>query len=669
MLHKEIPFLRIGLPLCAGIITGLYLKPDILFLVIVILLLVCGLSFSLTFNRYQTDMIYGLTFSLAIYICGILLYTNEKNRLLNLNPVPAQFFCTVSDYPEERENSYKLEIELEQMRANNHLTETHGSMILYVKKDSLLSSLIPGDKLIIKCIPQEIKNRGNPDEFDYRFFLETRGIRHFAFIQSTDIIRREEPVRRKLIHKALIVRQKIINMYQERGITGDRLALVAAITVGQKNMLDPEKKQYFIKAGVMHIMAVSGLHAVILSFFIFKMLFFLRGKLNLIRVSVTLLLLWSFAFITGLTPSVLRATLMFSFLQAGMLMKRPVNSINSVLASAFILILIRPSVIFDAGFLLSYSAVIFIISFYQDLYLKLQFKYWLPDKIWQIAAVTLVAQAGTLSLTIMLFNRFPTWFILSNTLIIPVSSLLIIIGCLVPLTFPIVFISQFLASILGLLTEFTETITQKAASLPWSTIENIGITSLESILLTASIYLLGLYFLRKQSLPAIIPLIVILFFIIAGTFKNISNRTTNELIVYNTVGSTTIGIRSGNTVDIFSDTNIIKPEVKRHCATQGLKIRIHDPVTRIRHIKTGDTNILICDSLNNNIINKTKPDIVILAGLHPEVDRGIITGGPIKKVIISSDVSTGFYLPQDLASAKMDTIHFVRKSGAYVTRL
>ena len=105
-------------------------------------------------------------------------------------------------------------------------------------------------------------------------------------------------------------------MYKERGITGERLALVAAITLGQKNMLDPEQKSYFIKAGVMHIMAVSGLHTVILSLFVFNVLFFLKGTVKIVRIIITIVILWSFAFVTGLTPSVLRATLMFSFLQA-----------------------------------------------------------------------------------------------------------------------------------------------------------------------------------------------------------------------------------------------------------------------------------------------------------------------------------------------------------------
>ena len=118
--------------------------------------------------------------------------------------------------------------------------------------------------------------------------------------------------------------------------------------------------------------------------------FFLKRRYNILRILITILILWSFAFITGLTPSVLRATLMFTFIQAGTLMKRRVNGINSVLASAFVLILIRPSVVFDAGFLLSYSAVIYIISFYQAFYNKIAIQNMLGDKIWQSAVITIL---------------------------------------------------------------------------------------------------------------------------------------------------------------------------------------------------------------------------------------------------------------------------------------
>jgi competence protein ComEC len=242
----------------------------------------------------------------------------------------------------------------------------------------------------------------------------------------------------------------------------------------------------------------------------------MKRRFNILRIIITILILWSFAFVTGLTPSVLRATLMFSFLQAGKMMKRPANGINSILASAFFLIIIRPSVIFDAGFLLSYSAVIYIICFYKDLYLILHFKNWLTDKIWQAVVVTLIAQAGTLPLTIMLFNRFPTYFILANITIVPISNLLIINGCLVPMFFRIRFLSHFLALLLNYLTGLTESLTSRAASLPYSTIENIGSTTIECILLTVTIFLFVHFFLKKKSIPVSYPVffLILYFYII-----------------------------------------------------------------------------------------------------------------------------------------------------------
>ena len=450
-------------------------------------------------------------------------------------------------------------------------------------------------------------------------------------------------------------------MFSERGISDERLGLVAAITLGQKNMLDPEQKQYFMKAGVMHIMAVSGLHAVILSLFIFKMLFFLKGKLNIVRVLITLFILWAFAFITGLTPSVLRATLMFSFLQAGSIMKRPVNGINSVLASAFILILIRPSVIFDAGFLLSYSAVIFIICFYRDLYLKISFRHRIPDLIWQSAAVTIIAQAGTLPLTVMLFNRFPVWFVISNVIIVPLSSLVVITGGLVLMTYPLQLLSHLLAVAMEFLTHFTETLTERAASLPFSTIENVGFSTIQCILLTITLFLLLRFLLDRKSLPVFYPLILFLLFISAGTIKVLSNRKSSEIIVYNTIGNTTIGVKTGRILTYYSDTPGLVREVERHKAMSGLKEK--------REIIHGNTsisindkyNILITNLLTTSILNKSSPEIVILTGTKPVIERNIMMKGYLKALVIGPEAVQRLRMPLIQA----DTVHFVRNAGAF----
>ena len=669
MLHKEIPFLRIGLPLCIGIISGLYIQPDTTVLVIACIIIISGFFLSLFFNKYLRNQVFGYALTLSLVITGLLLYTNEKKSISTLKSEKTTFICTLSDYPEEKENSYRLLLKLNRKIEGGKSEPVKGSIMIYNKKDSSAISLTPGDILIIRCTPVEIANRSNPYEFDYRFFMENQGIRYYAIIKSNDLLKHIIPIHRNLIHKALIIREKIIQMFKERGIKGERLALVAAITLGQKSMLDPEQKLNFMKAGVMHIMAVSGLHAVILSLFVFSLLFFMKRRFNVLRIIITILILWAFAFVTGLTPSVLRATLMFSFLQAGKMMKRPANGINSVLASAVLLIVLRPSVIFDAGFLLSYSAVIYIIMFYNDFYLLLHFKNWLTDKIWQSVVITLVAQAGTLPLTIMLFNRFPTYFILANVTIVPVSNLLIVNGCLIPMFFRIQFLSRFLAILLNFLTGLTEQLTSTAASLPYSTLENIGSTIPQCIMLSITIFLFIHFLLKKKSIPVSYIVFFFVFYVFTGTARDISSKMTNELIVYNTPGTSTIGIRTGKILNLFSDTSVVGPEVKRHCATLGLKIKSNVLKNKYYCLKTGGKKVLITSILNKNMIQQFMPDFLVITGSKPEIENDLKTLPFRGKIIVSSEASSGFHMSQRDICTDSDSIHFVRKSGAFIRNI
>jgi len=669
VLIKEIPFLRIIIPLCAGIVSGLYFSPGPAFILASSAVIILSFLISLRFNRSLTNSVYGLSLTLALYFVGLLLYKNEKEDISVLPHGEALYSGCLEEYPEEKESTFKLLLRIDNRISREGQNRVNGIILLYSKKNHEVSTMLPGDKLMVRCSPAAISSRGNPFEFDYRFYMETRGIRYSAFTDSTDIISHSVPERRRVVYKALIIREEIIDMFRERGVSSKNLPLVSAITLGQKNGLDPEQKNWFIKAGIMHIMAVSGLHAVILSLFIFKLLFFMKGRLNILRVIITLILLWSFAFVTGLTPSVLRATLMFSFLQAGSLLKRPANGINSVLASAFILILIRPSVIFDAGFLLSYAAVIYIIAFYRDFYSKIRFTHKITDWIWQSAAITIIAQAGTLPLTILLFNRFPTWFILTNVIIVPVSSLVIIAGAIVPLTYPIVFLSHLVARILDFLTGLTETLTEKAASLPLSTIENIGMTTMECILLTVVVFLFTRFLLTKKSYSVIYPLSALLLFLVAGTIRVISTKTTSQLIVYNTQGTLTVGVREGNRIHLYSDSSYIGQEVKRHCAVLSLKPEINIVRKSPVLIRASSKRILITKSITDKFIKQTDPDIVILSGSHPVVFGNAGHSEKISAIIISPEASSGFRFPVRSAVANADTIHYVRRDGAFYLRL
>lgn len=669
MLNKEIPFLRIIIPVCLGIISGIYFTPGNLFFIVSGVAVAALFMFSLQLNRRMTNWLYGLAFFMALFLAGLFLYTYEKNRLTVLSDEEYLVAGVLKDFPEEKDKSRSMTLRMEGISVAGKWQEAYGSVLLYCRKSDSLPSLTPGDRLVVRMTPAEIERRGNPYEFDYRFYMENNHIRYSAFIDESRIMSHSIPERRRPVYTALIIRERIIGMFRERGIEGERLALVAAITLGQKSLLDPDQKQYFIKAGVMHIMAVSGLHAMILSMFIYNMLFFLKGRLNIIRIIVTIVTLWAFAFITGLTPSVLRAALMYSFLQAGNAMKRPVNGVNSVLASAFILILARPSVIFDAGFQLSYSAVIFIILFYRQLYLKIHFRHRFPDLVWQSAAVTITAQAGTLPLTVLLFNRFPTWFILSNIIIVPVSSIVVILGFLFPVLYPVVPVSRLFAHLLSFMTGLTEHLTQTASSLPLSSIENIGITPIESIFLTGTVFLLLKYILDRKSISVIYPAVSVLIFLSLVTVKEITTRRSAELIVYNSINTSSIGIRIGNNLMVYSDSLPPGKEVLRHAAVLNLRINGRNPGSAPLYLKSEGKGILVTNSLTSHILESAAPDIVILKGKKPSIERNIEYKGIIEAVIVCPDVNYDYRLRGAFGNLRTGKVHFIAREGAWYLRL
>ncbi len=666
MLLKEIPFLRICVPFCAGIISGLFICPDIAFIIILLVIIIAFFVAGLKFSKPETNIPFGVAMSLSLFLSGSLLYEKEKKGISDLAPAAAIYNCTLEDYPAGKTGTYMLTLRIGSVTEKKITKRIYGSILIYLKKDSSDLALLPGDRIRIKVSPVRIMSKGNPREFDYSFFMQNKGIRYYAFARNQDVLSHTSPPHRKLIYKALILRERIISMYRECGISGDRLALVSAIILGQKNMLDNEQKSHFIKAGVMHIMAVSGLHTGILSLFIFNILFFLKKRFNILRVIITITILWGFAFVTGLTPSVMRATLMFSFLQAGKLLNRPANGINTVLASAFILMLIKPSVIFDAGFQLSYFAVIYIIVFYQDLYRKHIFRNIVADKIWQSASITIVAQAGTLPLTITLFNRFPTYFILTNIIIVPLSSVLVITGAIIPLVFRIRVISRFLGMLLGSLAGATESLTELSSSLPLASLEGIGMTTSECIFFSAFIFAAVSHLLKKDSLSVIYPMMFLILFLVSGEVNRIKTGLSEEIIVYNTPGTTTFGIRSGRHLYVYSGATPPVTDIARHRATLLLKAQYHQIGAGETYLKAGQLKVLITGKPRWNNISRFDPDFIIITGKKPVISDYAEVKIPPGKEWIFSEAPPNLSGSTLKFSKEIQDFHIVRKSGAYI---
>jgi len=326
-------------------------------------------------------------------------------------------------------------------------------------------------------------------------------------------------------------------------------------------------------------------------------------------------------------------------------------------------------VIFDAGFLLSYSAVIYIIAFYNDLRNMLVFKAVISDRIWQSAAVTIIAQAGTLPLTIALFNRFPTYFILTNIIIVPLSSVLVIIGVIIPLVHRITPLAHLLGTVLGFLTGATEYLTKLASSLPLASIENIGMTTSSCIIFSMFMFAAVHFILRRDSTPVLYPLLLLIVLALNVTINHSSISRTNEIIAYNTTGYTTIGIRSGRNLHIYSDTLAVTPEVSRHSSALGLRVIRHNLGTKDMLLRAGNLRVLISDFPESKDIELFMPDLIILRGVSHGSSRTAFSRIHADCTIIfnSTSLRNDRILLKQLK--KIKNTYDIRKKGAFIKRI
>ena len=175
--------------------------------------------------------------------------------------------------------------------------------------------------------------------------------------------------------------------------------------------------------------------------------------------------------------------------------------------------------------------------------------------------------------------------------------------------------------------------------------------------------------LKKKSISAFWPMTAFIIYFLAGTIRDIKTRITNEVIVYSTPGYSTIGIRTGKILNVYSDTAFVGAEVKRHCATLGLKLLMNRIASNNSFILAGNTRILFADSLNKTIIDTFSPDIVILTGSRPVVDFTPDAGLQSVMTLIVSEGSPHFRSSSAKRSPELYPVYLVKKSGAFIRRI
>ncbi|MAB47704.1 MAG: competence protein [Flavobacteriaceae bacterium] len=307
-----------------------------------------------------------------------------------------------------------------------------GKLLINVKRDSL-SGTLPVDAIIYtKSDLKDIQKPLNPHQFDYSNYLELKHVYNQVYLKPNEIlILSDQPT--TIYGYADQLRSTINSGLIKSGFEDDVLSIINALLLGQRQTIDKSIYNNYVNSGTIHILAVSGLHVGIILLilnFIFKPLLLLKHG-RIIRPLIIVTLLWLFAIVAGLSPSVTRAATMFSIISIAMHLKRPTNIYNTLAISAFFILIIKPTFLFEVGFQMSYLAVLGIVSIQPILYKLWQPKYWIFDMPWQILTVTIAAQIGVLPISLFYFHQFPGLFFISNLVVIPFLEAILGLGLLV----------------------------------------------------------------------------------------------------------------------------------------------------------------------------------------------------------------------------------------------
>jgi competence protein ComEC len=518
-------------------------------------------------------------------------------------------------------------------------------ILLYTNSDALRR----GMSVLAILSPKAIQNSGNPGSFNAETYWRSKGIRHIGFLTDEDY-RLLSFQKAGMVHRfSDQIRSFIRSALSE--FSPDKAGILNALLLGDKGDLSTEVREQFANAGAMHLLAVSGLHIGIIAFlllFLFQQ--FPRLFSNLMAHVLVVIILWGYALITGFSPSVTRAVLMFSLLILSRLARGQYDPINVLFFSAFIVILINPLVVYDIGFQLSYLAVLGIFIFYARFEGLLPVRNKIISWLWKGTCIGLSAQLATAPLTLYYFHQFPNYFVISNLGIMLIAAILMFTSILFVITFKLTPLKVVLFFMLSFLVSILIQFIGWIDGLPWSVARGFELNILQVL-----IYFIGIFFLISSKQVKWFRFAGIAFvfaFVFWIQFDRYQNLTSDHLIIANndlpisflrlknkTVCLTTEPEMRKKDLHIIKDYSKIYPGEMDYAmlppnsffALKGLKenVRVERKENGIKYL-IGEKVIILKTGFKYS--NEAKLDSIILIAmpyLHSNSDHDLISGAYI----------------------------------------
>jgi len=538
----KIPFVRITLFFIIGVVLALKLPGFYYQVAGFLVFILITLSFLQLYKRkflIRYNPLFGVCISLLFVGLGYLniwLHTasQDNGHIAKFKSIE-KYYAEVVTEPEQRPLTISALLRIKAVKANDHWQQASGYVQAYFYiKDSLGVEI--GDEILVDGPPTEISGPKNPFEFNYKAYLANKAIYHRHWIAQADWLAIKPNKEFRLEYSAAKVRSALENRLNHYIPIHEARGIIKALVIGDKDELDPETKSIYAEAGVVHVLAVSGLHVGIIYLIL---LWLFRPVVRVISVQwlptvIIIVILWGYAFLTGLSPSVLRAVTMFSILEIGRQINRQASVFNSLALSAFVLIWLNPYLITQVGFQLSYIAVTGILLLYKPIVSLYSPTNLFVKYCWQLMAVSLAAQIATAPLVAYYFHQFPTYFLISNLMVIPVVTLLVWGGItLLFMSFITDFLSLLLGKVLTFLVLGLNLGLEGLTNLPFSTIDRISIDKVELVLIYLVIGLLIAIFKLGISKPLKITLaIMIAMFLVKSIASNYQDINKQEIIFY-----------------------------------------------------------------------------------------------------------------------------------------
>lgn len=568
---KKAPFIRLLLPLVAGIILQWYVQfPAVVIITAII-------SFSVSFClflllpvavRFKWQALQGFIIHLLIISFGLLL-TWQKDIRHNNNWYgnyykDSSFLIVRIDEPLiEKNKSFKAEGYVESVIKKDTNIPCKGKLLLYFSKDGFTRQLNYGDRILIHKNPQLIRNSGNPGAFNYQRYAAFHQIFHHVFLKEKDwkklqVISEKTSRLQQLIFTA---RDYVLSVLRKRMEAGkDELGIAEALLIGYTNDLDKDLVQAYSNTGVVHIIAISGMHLGL----IYVMLVWLFAKIPVVNRSkilqVVLILgcLWLFSLITGAAASVLRSAVMFTFIALGKNFFRQTSVYNSLAASAFVMLCFNPYFLWDVGFQLSYLAVGGIIAFQKPIYNCFYIKNKWLNKVWQLMAISLAAQLLTFPVCIYYFHQFPNLFLITNIIAVPLSGIILyaeialIAFSWVP--FVGVYIGKLVSGLVWMMNKIILWINERSFAV-W---DKIPATVLSTWLLYAVVIGLSVWLISKNKKYVQPALLCFFAFVLLHTYNRWQTLNQQKIIVYNVPRYQAIDFVNGTNYQFVGDSVLLE---------------------------------------------------------------------------------------------------------------